>query len=99
MSEKSQIPTKDLINGGVKIFSVGIQMSKGGDEQKNVGEILSTAGGIAMAFGGPMGFVAGGILCGSGALLIASSPTKPSEVAQLKQSMEKMVQGLSYQIQ
>ena len=41
---------------------------------------MKTAGGIAMAFGGGWGLVAGGILCGAGGMLCAFGPKDPTEV-------------------
>lgn len=69
-----------MITGGIKIFESGYKLSEGKETEKNVGGMLTAAGGIAMAFGGPVGLIAGGILCASGALLVANAPKVPTEV-------------------
>lgn len=45
---------------------------------------MTTAGGVAMAFGGPVGMIAGGVLCGMGAIMICSAPSSESETSKLK---------------
>lgn len=49
-----------------------------------MGELLTTVGGIALSFGGPAGYIGGGILCAAGAFLVYNAPKPPSEVALLK---------------
>ncbi len=95
---KSEIPYKDMIEGGVKIIDQTYNIGKGKEVQKNVGSLLSTVGGVSMAFGGPVGFIAGGILCAAGAIFVANAPKEPSEVALLKKEVVSLLSKISHKM-
>ena len=92
---ENNIPYKDMIEGGVKIFEQGYNISQGKEVEKNIGSLLATAGGIAMAFGGPVGWIAGGILCASGGIMTVMAPKAPTEVEILKKQVIALLSQIS----